>query len=368
MITIKEEFYDHAKVKLAHRKGGAEALLLWHQMKAYCAKRGSGFVPSEALEDLPLPVRNLRRSLAALRDCGELRPDGKRSAGLLDEVAHGWELHDYGDHAQDEAELEDRRQVERDRKQLYRDRCRARVLLTESGVTRDESERRVRDMSRDEIRDLLRDMSRDTGRDMSQEERDMSQDKRRDTGRDMSHGVPPRADVRVPAPVRARRASAPDPNPTQPNPTQPNDVVATAAPRASNLQEALMVPIRDRCRRVLDSPFEAQWLEPHLWPEFVRFHDAARATMGLRPLLLAPWRSDSTVRAIATLFATFTLEELDEALLRAQSDPFPRKLSDVGQWSPRVVRQLLGPPRVAGGRQPDDGDFDFEVDEAEAAS
>lgn len=136
----------------------------------------------------------------------------------------------------------------------------------------------------------------------------------------------------------------------------------------SNPESARQVPIRERCRLILERPFEAQWCSPHEWPELQALHDGARQAMGLPRLALGPWRSDASVRALATLFATFELEQLDEAIRRAAGDPFVRGLVDVAQWTPRVVRQLLGPPRPSkGGRQPDEGDFEFVVEEAAAS-
>jgi len=144
-------------------------------------------------------------------------------------------------------------------------------------------------------------------------------------------------------------------------------VTRDARARLPSLEVALTIPVRERCQLLLAQEHLSQWCEPHAWPEVVSFHRRAREAMGLGDMALAPWRTDSTTRAIIQLLAVYPEEKLEEALRRAPADEFVRGLRDVGQWTPRVVRQLLGPPKLARKgqqRQPDEGPrYEFEVEE-----
>lgn len=121
MITIKEEFVGGDKWKRAVALAGSDAIVLWLAMKHYVAVHlTNGFVPGDEVRALPGAPAKARRALDALLGCGRLRPDGSRGAGLVDEHPHGWQLHDYLDHANSADKEMDRRRKERDRKASYR--------------------------------------------------------------------------------------------------------------------------------------------------------------------------------------------------------------------------------------------------------
>lgn len=121
MITIKEEFVGCTKWLRAVELGGSDAIVMWLVLKGYAASNPTdGFIPDEDIERLPGKPRSWRKALKALVDCGRMQPDGSRSAGLLDAVQHGWQLHDYLDHAPSSAEVEERRRKERERKRVQR--------------------------------------------------------------------------------------------------------------------------------------------------------------------------------------------------------------------------------------------------------
>ena len=123
MITVKEEFLASHKVRRAVKIGGYDVLALWLAMKGYAAQHlNDGFVPDDAIEDLPGAPKSVRKALKALVDCGLTQSDGSRGAGLVDEVPHGWQLHDYLDHALSGDELTRRRQVDKARKERWRSR------------------------------------------------------------------------------------------------------------------------------------------------------------------------------------------------------------------------------------------------------
>lgn len=229
MITIKDEFYDHEKAKRAHRTGGAEALLLWHLMKAYAAKRGNGFVPDEAIPDFPLVVRNVKKAMKCLVDCGELRSDGTRGPGLVDPAPHGWMLHDYDDHATSADELEERRQRDRERKQAQRDRSRLRLLLVESGMTLDRADREIHQLSRAEVTRRTAELSRDVPEESHADPDD-------------DHGPVPgdTSDARAHTPMRTHARECGHPGAAQPSPAQPqqiNTTTTTGNARASGVTD-----------------------------------------------------------------------------------------------------------------------------------
>lgn len=102
MITVKEEFLRCDKTRRALQLGGAEAVLVWLALKGYCSENlTDGFIPYEdvdALVDNLVDSTKRESALAALVDCGRMRPDGSRGPGLLERGEFGWQLHDYLDH------------------------------------------------------------------------------------------------------------------------------------------------------------------------------------------------------------------------------------------------------------------------------
>jgi hypothetical protein len=121
LITIKEEFVGCTKWLRAVELGGSDAIVMWLVLKGYAASNPTdGFIPDEDIERLPGKPKQWRKAMKALEDCGRKQPDGTRSAGLLDRVQHGVQLHDYLDHAPSSAEVEERRRKERERKRAQR--------------------------------------------------------------------------------------------------------------------------------------------------------------------------------------------------------------------------------------------------------
>lgn len=117
MITVKEEFLSDDKTQRAIKLGGYEVIAMWLAMKCYAASHATdGFIPAEDVESLPGAPRKARAALKALVECGRLQADGKRGAGLVDPVEHGWQLHDYLDHAASSDEIEVRRKKAREQK------------------------------------------------------------------------------------------------------------------------------------------------------------------------------------------------------------------------------------------------------------
>jgi hypothetical protein len=121
MITIKEEFVGGVKWRKAIKLGGADVILLWLAMKRYAAETlSNGFVPDEELDALPGVPERPREALEALLGCGKTLPDGSRGSGLIDPHPHGWQLHDYLDHANSAEQEAVRKARERERKANYR--------------------------------------------------------------------------------------------------------------------------------------------------------------------------------------------------------------------------------------------------------
>jgi hypothetical protein len=124
LITIKEEFLASPKMRRAIELGGHESIVFWLFLKAYAAMNpADGFIPDEEIDRLGIGiVKAPRRKLEALVTCGKLQPDGSRGAGLVDVAPHGWQLHDYEDHANNQTDEEVRKVKARLKKQEQRRR------------------------------------------------------------------------------------------------------------------------------------------------------------------------------------------------------------------------------------------------------
>jgi hypothetical protein len=132
MITIKEEFLAGVKAQRAIALGGGDAIVMWLALKGYAASHPTdGFIPDEDVDRLPGAPKNARKMLKCLGECGAVQRDGTRGAGLVDKVEHGWQLHDYLDHATSSLDVEQRRERERLRKATERLQ---KVISTLAGV------------------------------------------------------------------------------------------------------------------------------------------------------------------------------------------------------------------------------------------
>lgn len=128
LITIKEEFLTDEKTIEAIRLGGYEALAMWLALKGYAARKlTDGFIPDLAIDRLPGAPKHPRKALRALVECGLPGRNGERGSGLVDTVEHGWQLHDYLDHANPASVEEERRRRAREKKRQQRDKSRGQV-------------------------------------------------------------------------------------------------------------------------------------------------------------------------------------------------------------------------------------------------
>lgn len=230
MITIKEEFLGSIKTKRAIKLGGSDSVVLWLALKGYVsAGNTGGFIPTEAIPDLDGVPKNWRKAMRSLVECGKLKPDGTRGPGLVHEVEHGYQLHDYEDHGTPVEVEEERRRKAREQKRRRREQIKR------------EAEERAR---------LEADMS-------GGQHKDMSAGQYPDTGNGLSGGRPPCASGRVP--VRER-----DP---QPSPAQPGE-------------EDPPAPFPEPERT---DPFAASLTgrQPHDRPDVNRLHDEYKRVFGL---------------------------------------------------------------------------------------
>lgn len=123
MILVKEEFLTEEKTIRAMRMGGPAVIILWLALKGYVARKNTaGFVPDEAVDDLLGAPRRPRVLLKTLVECGLTKADGSRGSGLVDQVDHGWQLHDYDDHGTSQTVEELRREKARTKKAEQRRR------------------------------------------------------------------------------------------------------------------------------------------------------------------------------------------------------------------------------------------------------
>lgn len=121
MITIKEEFVGCNKWERATMMGGSDAIVLWLAMKAHAATHlTDGFVSDEDMRTLRGSPKRQSRALKALMQCGRLNPDGTRGAGLVDHVEHGFQLHNYLEHAESRERILERRRLASERKERHK--------------------------------------------------------------------------------------------------------------------------------------------------------------------------------------------------------------------------------------------------------
>lgn len=135
---------------------------------------------------------------------------------------------------------------------------------------------------------------------------------------------------------------------------------ATTTTEPRNLEQALSMPIGDRARFAEANQHFAAWLCPEQWPELKTFAEVACDAMGIAAAPLAAYQRDPGVRALVTLFATFTPGQLAQALTAIPDDPWFRSRRGLSSFSVEVVRRLLdarpdAPQSPARGskRQPD---------------
>lgn len=197
MILIKEEFIGGEKFRRAVKLGGSDAIVMWLALKCYCSQHPDteGFVPAEELKDLPGAPRRAGKALQALVECGRLLPRGERGAGLVEVTEHGWQMHDYGDHAPAPEELELRREKGRLRQQAHRENKRRELAA---------------------VKRLKMDLALPEGDGVAGHVTPGARDNPRDISRDTDATSHTGARPREGAPTRAGAL----PNPTQPNPTK----------------------------------------------------------------------------------------------------------------------------------------------------
>lgn len=120
---LKEEFVGCPKWMRAIKLAGSDAIVMWLAIKLYASTHPTnGFVPDEEVELLRGAPRNPRKALKALVECGAIGPDGQRGAGLVEPALHGWQMHDYTEHANSSEHELLRKEKARDRKRQQRER------------------------------------------------------------------------------------------------------------------------------------------------------------------------------------------------------------------------------------------------------
>lgn len=133
MITFKEEFVGCPKWVRAIKIGGSDAIVMWLALKLYAATHPTnGFVPDEEVDSLRGAPKQPRKALKALVDCGALDAEGARGAGLVEQERHGWQLHDYTEHANSSERETLRRERAREKKRRQREQERLELELLQS--------------------------------------------------------------------------------------------------------------------------------------------------------------------------------------------------------------------------------------------
>jgi hypothetical protein len=274
MITIKEEFVDCDKWRRAVDLGGSDAIVMWLALKRYTsANPTDGFIPDEEIDKLPGAPRRARKALEALVGCGKLARDGSRGAGLVEKAEHGWQLHDYEDHANSSTEEKLRREKARDKKRAQR-----------------EAKRRELEQLRS------RGQSRGTAGDSP--------------GGQIAGQPPGHSGARPPAHVRERA-----PTPTQPNQQNPPPSVdltgrGDVRPLTEDEEDQFFAESAgEKAMRILADDRQAELLQPHLWPEVRELIGLFAQSTGTEQRIL-PYEHDPGVRAVVLLLAKFELPRL----------------------------------------------------------
>jgi hypothetical protein len=123
LITVKEEFLGDDKTKRAIKAAGYDVLAMWLALKRYVAEHlTDGFIPDEDIDHLPDAPPKPRKALKALVECGRVGRNGVRGSGLVDQVEHGWMLHNYLKHANSREQEEQRRNQAATRKERWKER------------------------------------------------------------------------------------------------------------------------------------------------------------------------------------------------------------------------------------------------------
>lgn len=151
-----------------------------------------------------------------------------------------------------------------------------------------------------------------------------------------------------------------------------------ASPRGGlhrSLRAALLLPVQERAKRLLDERHLAEWYRPQDWPELQRFALHFGTAMGWTPPRFPS--ASKTVMNLVELLATFTPEELDLAVAAAPSDSwFNSDRKGYGSLTVESVGRLLNPdhgPRKAANargttRQPNQGLTGWEDEEEDVGA
>lgn len=146
-----------------------------------------------------------------------------------------------------------------------------------------------------------------------------------------------------PSSARPHGLTSPQKNSGHPEPARSgSEPWRDRAPRS--LDEATEWPLEHRAQSCLTFSHNAEWANPHRWPEVIAVHEALTGALGHAPTRLCAMRADHGVKAVVQLFADgFTLDELLQVCAAAQHDDWWRTGSPKGLSSltPEVVRRTL---------------------------
>jgi hypothetical protein len=251
LIVIKEEFLASVKTKRAYKLGGGDAILLWLALRGYVATSNTGgFIPDDAIEDLPLIPKQWKKAMRALTECGKKREDGERGPGLVVQSAHGYQLHDYDDHGTPVEVEELRRKKAREQKAARRA-----LLRHQQGTCREDCPHCGTGQSGGQHPDSPADTSggQETGQ---------------------SGGPPPRASGHGRVGAHARAGSPAQPSPTQPEGSDQKTTTQDlpGSPRDEPPEQQSQQKIRCPIDLELDEETLASWhMNPGIPPDLARF-------------------------------------------------------------------------------------------------
>ncbi len=97
----------------------------------------------------------------------------------------------------------------------------------------------------------------------------------------------------------------------------------------ANLEEALCIPIHQRCSLLVQRPDLAGWLQPSVWPEISSVISLYRGLTGQPNLPIGRYDKDGGLRAVVALFSTepeIPIDDIHAALRRLVSSEYWRRV------------------------------------------
>lgn len=100
--------------------------------------------------------------------------------------------------------------------------------------------------------------------------------------------------------------------------------------------------IQDRCAKLQASPYDAQFVDPRQWPEFVEAAGIVSTGLGFGPAPKLGGMSDPGVKQLVSVLAAgFTIDEIRQAAPKLREHDFLKTQPKLQKVTPSILREVL---------------------------